>query len=285
MTPVPDWSRILPDEDYRFRLGLRPGDAQSFFGFSPERPEILAERGRWLQAAPELYGALKPEGVDPLLELIQLLAGFGVREGDSTVESAADLPLACRLCQGLGAAWEPDFLLLRTNPTGQLQLVGGVVCFPSSWALTEKMGLSVSEIHGVVPELNPSLDTQIRSFLGRLAPGKLWERDNWGLSPDAELNRHPARGLPGLSASAALSTTWLRVEHQAFASLPDTQALLFAIRVTVHRLSDLAQDPLAARGLSRALSTMSEEIALYKGVAQARGSLTKELSGGAFEQP
>jgi len=278
MTPVPDWPRILPDEDYRFRLGLRQGDATRFFGLSSDHREILTERGQWLRDSPELYSALAAEGVDPLSEMMGFAAGCGVPLPVPGAESALELPVARRLCQRVGTLWEPDFLLLRADAQGSFRLVGGVVCFPSSWAVGEKMGLNVTEIHGVVPQLNSSLDSQIGSFLRRLAPGRLWERENWGLSPDAELNRHPARGLPGLSASAQLATTWLRVEHQAFASLPGTQALLFAIRLSVHLLGEVAQNPAAARGLARALATMPQEIARYKGVAHARGSLIAELS-------
>jgi len=178
----------------------------------------------------------------------------------------------------LARSWEPDFLLLNRRSDGTFVLAGGAVCFPSHWALTEKLGLGVDEIHAVVPGLNQDLAPAINRFLQKVTPGATFERDNWGLSAASDLNQHPSRQLPRLGSDVSLEKVWLRVEHQAFVALPATGGLLFAIRVHVFRLDDLKlASTAAAYGLARALATMPEPVAAYKGLATAREPLVQLL--------
>lgn len=70
---------------------------------------------------------------------------------------------------------------------------------------------------------------------------------------------------------------WLRVENQIFFRLPETGGLLFGIRIENVSLSDVKKWPDAARGLPRALRTMPEEIARYKGIITAREEIAPLL--------
>jgi hypothetical protein len=148
--------------------------------------------------------------------------------------------------------------LLRAGPNGVFRLVGAVVCFPSGWAPREKLGRTVAEIHGIVPTLNPTLGRQIEGFLGRLDPGSSWERDNWGLSRGAELNRHPYRNLPRLDEATPLEEVFLRVEHQLFFRLPGRSGCCSHLALSLHPLAELMTNPEAAAGLQRALTSMPE---------------------------
>jgi hypothetical protein len=170
----------------------------------------------------------------------------------------------------LGTSWEPDFLLLKLDSESRMRLLAGCVCFPSSWSLTEKIGHPIETIHGVVPGLNDAIGKQIHSFLSKLRPGVAWLRANWGLSRSPELNQHPHRKLPRLDANVSSEEVWLRVEHQALVALPRTQGVLFGIRIAVHPLLALREDRLIAERLSRALRTMPEPMAQYKGIAPVR---------------
>src|SRR4029434_3562885 len=55
-------------------------------------------------------------------------------------------PAAGHSLETLGRTLEPDFVLLVPSPNGPI-VVGGVVCFPSSWALPEKIGRTLHETH------------------------------------------------------------------------------------------------------------------------------------------
>ena len=250
-----DWQRLFPSGDYRFHLGLRPGDARAFFSASAENAALLAERGRWLDAAPADYAQLLPYGAELLEDAAGLAAEFGVQTGGGLIE--------------LGRAWEPDFVLL----SGEMRVVGGVVCFPSAWALPEKLGRTLDETHGPVPGLNAALAPRIHAALAKLAPGAAWERENWGLARDAERNHHPARPRRRLDESITRDEVWLRVERQCLARLPRTGGLLFGIRLVIVPLGIVLAQPEAADGLRRSLESMPEEMAVYKGLARARSTV------------
>lgn len=177
----------------------------------------------------------------------------------------------------LAARWEPDFLLLKPDAAGDFRLVGGAVCFPSSWSPAEKLGRTIDEIHAPVPTVNAELGPRIRTFLSRLPAGAVFERENWGLAAVPELNMHPHRGLPRLTADTPLEQVSLRLEEQAFSALPDSGGVLFLIRLTIHPLAGVLADPETRADFARQLATMPEEIANYKGLAAARPNLLRQI--------
>jgi hypothetical protein len=148
------------------------------------------------------------------------------------------------------------------------------------WRLDEKMGRPLCFVHDAVPELNAQLGRSITSVLQALKPESAWLRHNWGVSRSAELNQHPSRRLPRLDASVALEDVWLRVEHQALVALPKSGGILFGIRIATHPLAEVKADAIARGRLAHALKTMPENIAVYKGIAAARGRLLEFLEDG-----
>jgi hypothetical protein len=144
------------------------------------------------------------------------------------------------------------------------------LCFPTGWALEEKLDHPLDFIHGVVPGLNAALASPIHQFLAKLKPGIAFLRDNWGLTATDELNLQPARRIPPPAPPVALDRLWLRVEHQALVALPRSGGVLFGIRIALHRLDGVARDGAAAAGLRRALATMPGELAAYKRIDRIR---------------
>jgi len=260
-------------------MGLGPGNAPPFFASTPDHDRILDERVRWLRTSLSDYCQLLPDGYTLLEETLQLAAEWGLSPGPSSDSpSSKDAkPHLDAQCLELGRSWEPDFLLLKLGEDGIFRLVGGVVCFPSAWSLPDKVGRTVADIHGVVPDLNPELGRKIDAFLQRITPGSAWERANWGLSRGAKLNRHPRLNLPGLDEATPLDQIYVRVEHQIFFRLPRTLGILFGIRLSLHPLGLLATHPTAAVGLRQALETMSEPVAQYKGLHRIRSRLIRVL--------
>ncbi|HVU23172.1 MAG TPA: heme-dependent oxidative N-demethylase subunit alpha family protein [Opitutus sp.] len=257
-------AELFPDGDYRFHLTLRRGEPRAFFAREDASGAVLAERARWLAADPPRYAALRPEGEPLLAEVVEMSRAWGAAVADSMA--------------ALGAALEPDVLLLSRDEAGQFRLRGGALCFPTGWALEDKLGHTVDFIHGVVPGLNAALASPIHQFLARLKPGTAFHRDNWGLAATDELNLHPARALPAPGLPLRLDRLWLRIEHQALVALPRTGGVLFGIRIALHRLDTVAVDRAAAAGLRRALATMPAELAAYKRVDAIRSSLVDALA-------
>jgi hypothetical protein len=256
-----NWLRLFPDSDYRFQMGLRPGDAPAFFG-GAQNEDILALRRRLVEEARSEYLL---EADDPSVrETLDLLSHW-------TGRRPLDLAAAAGGC-------EADFVILTPDAAHRLCVTAGVVCFPSSWSLREKAGQPMSAVHGPVPGLNADMGQRIDTFLSRLAPGAVWERENWGLSADEALDHHPRHTAPSLTQSATLETSWLRLERQIFLRLSGG-GVLFGIHVSVHRLDALAGEPGVAPKLAQALETMTPAVADYKGLTVARAPLTNLLRG------
>lgn len=256
---TPDWLHLFPAADHRLKMSLRPGNWEQFWGHSAEAEAVLAERCRWLAASPERHLCLLPEVDEALPEATTHMTGAAM-----TAEAAA-------------VAVEPDWMILAGDASRGHPLLGGAVIFPSGWALEKKLGRPLAEVHAPVPGLQSGLGGQIGTFLSRLVPGAAWERDNWGLSADDHLNHHPAQPHRPLDETATLASTWLRLERQFLARLPESGAILFGIRVTNHRLDRLVEIPGIAERMARALETMDAEVAHYKGLHRARGTLLREL--------
>jgi dimethylamine monooxygenase subunit A len=257
-------AELFADGPYRLQMRFERGSIAEFYRATSDAASVLAERQRWIRQTPALCLAEGP-AAQPLLD-----------------EACGLLGLASGLnCAELGARLEPDFLLMRPDPIGNFRLTAGCVCFPSSWDLREKIGRELDFIHAPVPGLNASLGTQIQGFLQRIRPDISWNRTNWGLSRSPEFNQHPERNLPRLDASVSLADVFLRIEYQSLAALPATGGVLFGIRIAVHSLPEVLADAQAAQGLARALETMPEDLARYKGLATARGRIVDLLRAGA----
>ncbi len=271
-----NWAALLPDEDYSFQFGLKPGDAADFFAPSPEHDSLIAQRRHWFSTEPHKYAALLPEGGPLLHETIALARQWRSLSLDEekSIAVARD-PFAQLLA--LGGAWEMDFALLKADGTGP-RLVGGCVCFPSQWRLTDKVGHPIHFIHEPVPSLNASLAPRIAGFLARLKPGPAFLRSNWGLSRSAELNQHPEQNIPRLAPPLRAEEVFLRIENQALVALPESGGVLFGIRLEVHPLAEVRRDPVARRGLARGLRTMPDEMAAYKNISHVRQELIELLN-------
>lgn len=275
MSPLAD---LFSAGGHRFHLTLRRGEPGEFFRLHDASGRVLAERARWLADDPGRHAALRPEGVS-LRDEFAALAEDWLRTARPPVADAEGAAAPARPASSLaelGARLEPDFLLLSPDEEGRFRLRGGAVCFPSGWALEEKLGETIDFIHGVVPGLNATLASPIQQFLSRLKPGVAYLRANWGLAATDELNLHPARRIAAPLPPVALAGLWLRVEHQALVALPRTGGIVFGIRIAVHRL-DKIEGAADAAGLRRELETMSPEMAAYKGLDGIRDELVRLL--------
>lgn len=262
---------LFPAGGFGFSMKMRPGDAKTFFAAGADSGSVLRERQQWLLEAPQAYAGATPESGAVVRRFGELAAGWGLPGKGGPADHALDQIIA------LGTRLEPDFLLLTPDDGGRSVLRAGCVCFPSSWALAEKLGRPVEEIHGVVPGLNPAVGERIHPFLARLKPGAGWLRSNWGLSSSPERNQHPSRALNQLPVGTPPTSVWLRVEHQILHGLGDG-AVLFGIRLENVSLADLHTDRELRAGLHRSLATMPDDMAAYKNLTHIKDSLLAYLA-------
>ncbi|MES2982030.1 MAG: heme-dependent oxidative N-demethylase subunit alpha family protein [Verrucomicrobiota bacterium] len=269
MHPKLNLSEILADKDFGLRMRFEKEDIASFFKPTVSHTEVITERQKWLKNEPETYSALLPDGIDLLDEAIQLAISLGTIP---EAQNFADFQPLER-CKRLGELWEADFLLMKPDAEGVFRLYGGCLCFPSHWDLHDKLGQPMSAIHAPVPGLNETLGRQIDGFLQRIKPGTSWERANWGLSRSPELNLHPSRKLPRLDPTITLDDVWFRLEQQSLVALPGSGGILFGIKLVIISMHEIKADPTSRQGLMRALQTMPESMAQYKGISTARERL------------
>lgn len=260
------FARLFRGDRYRFEFGVRRGDDRWFVP-APESA-VLAERRRWLAQTDVPVSFWQVEGAPALEDTLALFPEEWRRSLPGGDEN--------RL-RALASAWEPDFVLLRRNAGDEFRMVGGSVCFPSSWAPEEKVGQTVDAIHRPVPTLNDELGPRIRTFLAKLPAGPVFERENWGLAGVPERNLHPRRRMSRLGPEAALDQVWLRVEHQAFRALPRSGGLLFVIHLTVHPLAEVVAVPGVREAFRQMLETMPDAIADYKGIQPTWAALLRQL--------
>ena len=271
-----DWGLLFPDRAHRWGMGLRRGDSvAAFFAPGSTAPRVLEERRRHLREAPLLYALALPQATELIDATLGLAESWGVSFADFVEPPSSPVE---RLI-ALGGRVEPDVVLLRGDDQGTHRVVAGVVCFPSSWGLADKLGRTMFDVHGPVPGLNATLARPIETFLTKLEAGVPWLRDNWGLCRDGRLNHHPSIPRRPLDETVTADEVYVRVERQLLVRPSEADGVLFGIRVEPIPLTSLFADRAAVAGLARALGTMSDEAAHYKGLLRARSRLLSILDG------
>ena len=67
------------------------------------------------------------------------------------------------------------------------------------------------------------------------------------------------------------------MEHQLLTALPQSGAILFGIRLALHPIEEVLVDADLRTRLHRALETMPDAVAAYKGLAESRPELLRLL--------
>ncbi len=191
--------------------------------------------------------AQSPQAEDAAKELCELVAaGCGFpREGDAILRpdgvsvdltEAAPLVTAARLTQS-------DQCILQDEGRGEddlHRLTAGVVCFPSSWKLSEKIGRSLASIHTPVDEYDDRVATSVqRMFKAIRVEQPLW-RANFLIYTDPEL--HQPRGEGIAKPIHPHAPRYVRIERQSFRRLPKTGAVIFGIHTSVTAAANLGKE-------------------------------------------
>lgn len=282
--PAADRGELLkmfpPDEDYRFRMNYRnveqPRDFVAMHGGG-----LLEERGAILDAHSERHAGLLPEGDAHFDAFATFVADHGGVDHAALAGIRGETDRVRRIT-ALARIIEPDFAVMRVTRDRVIRLVGGCVCFPSSWSPEEKMGKELKDIHAVVPGLNEGMGGMIAGAMANLKPGSIGMRADWSLKASTVLNHHPLQGMPLPDASATPENSFIRVERQMMVGLPEaadaSRGIAFCIRYALYRVADMAKDPDVRDGLVRALRTMPADVTAYKGLSAAREPLASALA-------
>lgn len=158
--------------------------------------------------------------------------------------------------------WIPeDICLLQASAEGY-RLTAASLCSPSNWQLADKTGRSLDEIHAPVPrygvdqgghsgESTESLAARVNRLLARLPAEKALLRYNWSIQPGNELHWWGPE-----AAKTNQQALYWRVERQTLRRLPETGAIVFAIRIFLYSFAVMRRQP----GFSTALTTILEHL-------------------------
>jgi len=135
----------------------------------------------------------------------------------------APLPTLARLFQ------EDVLLLIRDGR--EHVLVAGLLCFPASWTLAEKIGRPLAAIHAPVPHYDAALAARVQRLFDRAPPGRaIWRANVLGYR-DPALHQPRPEGAPRPDGPAR----FLRCERQTVLRLPRSDAILFAVHTYLLR--------------------------------------------------
>jgi len=253
-----DWLdelRLDPGPPYQ-SMGTRALDPERWLVADARREGELARKREVLAAVPgTVAGALASAGA-ACDEALALVAGFV----GTPVPTLAGLPIADDdpvAALARAALLVQDDLAVMQEVDGDWLLAAAVVCFPSHWTSSEKLGLPLGSVHTPVAHYERELAGKVDRFHDRLAVDRPAWRRNWSVNPTSELHL-PDRGAapatvraPGWRIAENGSPMWIRSERQTLRRLPVSGAVLFTIRVQLAPLGVLLDRPdLAARMLA-----------------------------------
>ncbi|TGQ92322.1 DUF3445 domain-containing protein [Mesorhizobium sp. M8A.F.Ca.ET.208.01.1.1] len=287
-----------------FTIGLKPLDPANWIEVDGHLLPYLAEKRRLYAEIPERVFVEEDGTRAAQQEVLELLGAYLPerfpdihRRGDAGVEvmgvtgrptipsnlAAAPLVAASLLVQ-------EDLILMRRDDSGW-RLAAGSLCFPSSWALTEKFGKPLQQIHEPVPGFGPG--TRPADLINRMfdgLQGQAVERYNWSIQSGDALY-HPLSNVERIDRATSRPTrfpdgdvkahAFIRVERQTLRKLPASRDILFTIRIHLDPLAVLARHPdRATLAASFAAQLEALDIAQldYKGLTSDRDRLIAVLN-------
>lgn len=279
-----------------FTIGLKPLDLCDWIDADARLRDYLDEKDRLAMRVPlDIFAAL-PGSEAAQAEVLTLLADYlPERFGDiySRIGPQIDIVPAFRrvrlddpLIPPLltAASLVQEDLVILQKQDGHWCVSAGALAFPSSWRLSDKIGRPMHEVHGPVPGFNTGTRNamMIERMFDNLRPDQPVMRWNWSLYGDDMLH-HPEGSNAGrrFGAGEVAEHVFLRLERQTLRKLPDSDAILFTIRIYIDPLDALqshADGPVLARALSEQIMALDEQQLTYKGMAADREALLRRFA-------
>ncbi|MBN9307089.1 MAG: hypothetical protein BGO82_07135 [Devosia sp. 67-54] len=277
-----------------FRIGLGPLDPAEWIDVDDRLHAYLDEKQLlWRERPDEVFAAEAGTEAAQAEVLALLLAhlparfpGRYRRDGDAMhIAPGRVVPLA----DGAPPLWtaarlvQEDLVLMRRAPAGW-RLAAASLSFPSSWALADKIGRPIDEVHAPVPGFGGGTRNAelIARMFDNLRPETPMLRWNWSLYGDERLF-HPETADAGarrFGVGERADPVVLRSERQTLRRLPESGDIVFTIRIAVEPLATLERHSrrheIAAALIAQIEALRPDELA-YKGLSAERGRVLARL--------
>ena len=296
----PNWSvedtKPLPYRPFRYgpkynvTMGVRKSSHHDWIEldnhyahYHKERAARLAERGeKCYGTAPEAY----PAAIELLENLVDYLPArypSMFRRTDMGVDNLwsgesfniIDRPLAEDPIVICARLVQDDPAIMVQRPDGQYYLLSGFVALAGFWRLTDKFGMSLSEIHtsGSVPQFKDKLERGMLNLFRRLRPEEIVARNNYyvqvddGLAWSKSIAPEDSDTVKWGTAerNTKPDTYYFRSERQTLWRLPKTGAVVFTIRTYFLPLKDIVEEDYVPGRLASAVRSWGDDVSKYKG--------------------
>lgn len=222
-----DWLRI--DEAYAPQMALR----DRLIAAQPDVVHALMPAGR--PAAAELYAAI--------LDWLRAEPGFTLSPTSATRPDGVTVPLdPDQPLLTLGRLVQEDLCLMERQDDEHV-LTGGILCFPASWTLAQKLGRPLTGIHQPVPVYDADIAKRVARLFDAIRPDQPLWRMNY-LTYDDFVLHQPRR--EGEKRPQPTDHVYIRSERQCLLRLPVSRAVVFTIHTYVVDAATVTPDDLAA---------------------------------------
>ncbi|KAH8698908.1 hypothetical protein BGW36DRAFT_396546 [Talaromyces proteolyticus] len=286
MAPYP-CNAIKGSRKFRITMGLRKLDMQNWLTVDKNYMKEHDIRHSLLRDERKSVYECLPESRDACDEVLELVSDFlcerypsmfqmkrdglkteihNSKTGETFVfggqESGMEsLEIAVRMAM-------EDLNVLMQNADGEYYLAASATLFPVGWAVKQRIGWTIAQIHGPVPQWKEKIGQSVNKFFCRLTPESPMERSNYFMETK-NLNEGLGNtlfrpdGLTEQEPGPFMDNILLRRERQTFRRLPRTGALVFSVKTTLNTLDELPPDQLGA--LATEIQSWPEDMARYKG--------------------
>jgi len=227
---------------------VQPGEwlqrDDAFGGQMAYREALLADR-----RSEVLGGQAEPDQAEH--DLLAAVIASVETDGDyrrvgDTIERPDGVAVALRADRPLVTAAklaQEDMLILQPGPDGYT-LTSGVLCFPASWTLSQKIGRDMMGIHQPVERYDAGMGKRVDRVFAMLQPDQAVWRANLLCYNDPELYQprleHERRPFD------RAKPTWVRVERQTLRRLGSSPAVVFTIHTWLTPLDRLSPEQAAS---------------------------------------
>ncbi|EMC93086.1 hypothetical protein BAUCODRAFT_76636 [Baudoinia panamericana UAMH 10762] len=265
---------IQMDKTYADRIQLRRNliseHPTSTRQCNPCAEKAVAELYEWI------ISTYLPKRFPSTYKLTSAETGSGLRNLVTDKLIPLQAPSSIDALELLGENVDTDFLVLLPSSKAAdgspvYHLEAFVTCFPSGFSTREKCGKPLAAIHNPVPGYASKLERSMDRFFARLEVGKAVKRVNWSITTNdrlfSESGNHmysdeeppkPAENAKTLDASGpniedeiakqklevVVEDCRLRCERQTLHRLPNTNALVFAFKTYLYKLSEVKDEGL-----------------------------------------
>ncbi len=262
--PIPE--KILPQaagDIFRHRLGIWPLDLTNWLPRDAETELTIDLKKKLLATRRDEVVSMLPGGDDVAQEAAMLVSQWaGVDISSTGIDALVEASLQVG----------DDLVVLQPvksqDGVEQMLLSAAVLCAPSRWMLSEKMGKNMLAIHAPVAKYAEHVGAATNTYFQRIAVDKPVWRSNWIIQD------HPALFQPKIPTAPLVKQPeelWIRMERQTLRRLPKTNGILFTIRGYQQPLVDYVQrSKEIAQNTRTLLERLPDDVAQYKSVLTYR---------------